>query len=57
MDAAMKKLHPRLGLLEVIDESSLFYRVSTTYDFWIPKVDFVSDAKMGKREIKLDKQE
>lgn len=39
----MKKLHPRLGLLEVIEESPLFYRVSTNYDFWIPKADFVPD--------------
>jgi hypothetical protein len=36
----MRKLHPRLGMLEVIEESPLFYRVSTSYDFWVPKADF-----------------
>ncbi len=40
----MRKLHPRLGMLEVIEESPLFYRMSTSYDFWVPKADF-SDGK------------
>jgi hypothetical protein len=41
----MKKTHPRLGLLEVIDESPLFLRVINNdpkfdYEFWIPRADF-----------------